>query len=95
LAIAAAVVTPARVVLIDGAVDALARGELERVISWLLEVRDRDVAMLVTTNDDEVQTSLCHRVVQLVHGSVAAQWRPEAVPPGVAVTQAEPPSRVL
>jgi ABC-type multidrug transport system ATPase subunit len=92
LAIAAALVTPARVVLIDGAVDALAPCQLERVISWLLEIRDRDVAMLVTTNDAEAQNSLCHRVLQLAHGSVAEQWRPEAATSGLG-SHAEPPVR--
>ena len=93
LAIAAALVTPARVVLIDGAVDALAGDERGQVISWLLEVRDRGVAMLVTTNDDAVQTSLCHRVLQLVPGGIAERWRPRTEPPGVT-SDAGPPARL-
>ncbi len=95
LAIAAAVAIPARVVLIDGAVDALALAERERVMSWLVEIRDRGVAMLVATNDADVQKSLCHRVLHLVRGGVAEEWRNLTAPPGATVSPPEAPVRSL
>ena len=73
LAIAAAVVTPVRVVLIDAAVDALAPAERARVMSWIVESRDGGVAMLVVSNDAAVQNALCHRVVRLARGVVAEE----------------------
>ncbi len=94
LAIAAAVVTPVRVVLIDEAVDALALSERARVVSWLLEIRNRGVAMLVATNDADVQTALCHRVLKLVRGAVANELNLTA-PPGAMDSYAEVGARSL
>jgi len=89
LAIAAAVMTPVRVVLIDEAVDALALAERARVMSWLVEIRDRGVAMLVATNDADVQNALCHRVVTLAQGAVAEELHLTAPPVATGHAAAE------
>jgi ABC-type multidrug transport system ATPase subunit len=84
LAIAAAVVANVSAILIDEAVDALTFAERERVTSWLVEIRDRGVAMLVATKDADVQKTLCHRVLRLVRGRVAEERRLAAATAGAA-----------
>jgi ABC-2 type transport system ATP-binding protein len=73
LAIAAALVTPARVVVIDEAIDGVAQADRTRLLSWIVETRDDGVAMLVASNDPVVQNAVCHRVLTLVRGRVAEE----------------------
>lgn len=71
LAIAAALVVPGNVLLIDGAIDVLPPPERIRVLSRLIEIRDTGGALVVVTDDPDVERALCGRVLTLVHGGVA------------------------
>jgi ABC-type multidrug transport system ATPase subunit len=73
LAIAAAVVAPVSVLLIDHSIDALAPADRARMTSWLGEIRDRGIALLVATNASDVQLAVCQRVLKLVSGRVAEE----------------------
>ena len=94
LAIAAAVVTPVSVVLIDEVVDALADAARAPLMSWLMEIRDRGASLVVATNDATVQIALCRRVLRLDSGGVAEEWMPTA-PSGATAPQVEAPVRSL
>jgi ABC-type multidrug transport system ATPase subunit len=73
LAIAAAIVTPVKVVVIDAAIDGLAPADRARLVSWMVEIRDDGVAMLVASNDPAMHNALCHRVITLVRGAVVEE----------------------
>jgi ABC-type multidrug transport system ATPase subunit len=73
LAIAAALVVPGNVLMIDRAVDVLPPLERTRVLSRLMEIRDSGGALLIVTDDPDVEASLCRRVLTLVNGSVAGE----------------------
>lgn len=93
LAIVAAGLTPVSAILIDGGIDVLTPAQREPLMSWLVEIRDRGVAMLVATNDADVQNALCHRVVKLAKGAVAEEWTLTASPSGTG--HAPPEARPL
>jgi ABC-type multidrug transport system ATPase subunit len=89
LAIAAALVVPGNVLIIDGVVDVLPPPERTRVVSKLIEIRDRGGALLLVTEDPDVERALCRRVLTLVNGGVADEVNLAAPPAPVSRSAAE------
>jgi ABC-type multidrug transport system ATPase subunit len=71
LAIAAALVVPGNLLIIDGVVDVLPPPERTRVVSRLIEIRDSGGALLLVTDDPVLERALYRRVLTLVKGGVA------------------------
>ena len=77
LALAAGMVTHSGVVLVDEAVDALAPEQRDHAMAWLSAARARGAALLIATDDVELQNALCGRVLQLQNGRLDELRRQE------------------
>jgi ABC-type multidrug transport system ATPase subunit len=68
LAIATVIVASCDIILIDDVIDTMARTHRHRVVSWLIEARDRGASVILASNDEAIHSALCQRVARLEHG---------------------------
>ena len=95
VAIATALATRADVLLIDEAIDAIAPEHRESVISWLAAERELGAAILIATNDAELQNALCGRVIRLQDGHLVEHRGPAALTPDSTPTRGRRPVGAL
>jgi alpha-D-ribose 1-methylphosphonate 5-triphosphate synthase subunit PhnL len=77
--LAAGIIEPPRLLLLDEPVSALDPANREAVLSLLAELPPQGVAVLAVFHDHEAMTRLAHRVVVLRHGTVTASGSPTDV----------------
>lgn len=70
LSLASAIVSGAKVLLLDDVFRALDAAERDRIGEWLADASERGTTILVATDDEDIPT-LCQRVIHLQAGRIA------------------------